>query len=170
MQANRDSNKFLEMLENHKGIIYKIVNSYCRDEESRKDLSQEIIIQLWKSFDRYDNRFKYSTWVYRIALNVSISFYRKEKKRSEISHPLPENLFSVHGIDDAVEKNNLNNLLMEFISELKELDRALIILFLDEKSHKEISEILGLTETNVATKISRIKKLLKQRFSQINKE
>ena len=166
----KDSNKFLEMLENHKGIIYKIVNSYCKDEEDRKDLSQEIIVQLWKSFDKYDNKFKYSTWIYRIALNVSISFYRKEKRRSEISYPLPENLFSVQGNDDIEEKNYLNKLLKDFIAELKELDRALIILYLDEKSHKEIAEILGLTETNVATKISRIKKLLKQKFSQINKE
>ena len=166
----KDSNKFLEKLENHKGIIYKIVNSYCKDEEDRKDLSQEIIVQLWKSFDKYDNKFKYSTWIYRIALNVSISFYRKEKRRSEISHSLPENLFSVQGNDDIEEKNYLNKLLKDFIAELKELDRALIILYLDEKSHKEIAEILGLTETNVATKISRIKKLLKQKFSQINKE
>jgi len=170
MQTNKDSNKFLEMLDDHKGIIYKIVNSYCRDEEDRKDLAQEIIIQLWKSFDRYDSRFKYSTWIYRIALNVSISFYRKEKRRSEISYPLPENLFSVHANDDAEEKSYLTKLLTEFISELKELDRALIILYLDEKSHKEISEILGLTETNVGTKIGRIKKLLKQKFLQINKE
>ena len=170
MYSTMDSNKFLEMLEKHKGIIYKIVNSYCKDEEDRKDLAQEIIVQLWKSFDKYDSKFKYSTWIYRIALNVSISFYRKEKRRSEISHPLQEYMFSFQENDDTVEKNYLNKLLKDFIAELKELDRALIILYLDEKSHKEIAEILGLTETNVATKISRIKKLLKQKFSQINKE
>ena len=170
MDPETKSNKFLEMLECHKGIIYKIVNSYSRDEENRKDLAQEIIIQLWKSFNNYDDHFKYSTWVYRIALNVSISFYRKEKRRGEISHPLPDNLFSIQADDEDEDKNYLNRLLNEFISELKELDRALVILYLDEKSHKEISEILGLTETNVATKISRIKKLLKQRFSKTEME
>ena len=170
MNQDIESQKFLEMLEGHKGIIYKIVNSYCKDEEDRKDLTQEIIIQLWKSFEKYDDRYKYSTWVYRIALNVSISFYRKEKKRGEISNPLPDNLFSIQADNETEEKDYLSKLLKEFISELKELDRALIILYLDEKSHKEISEILGLTETNVATKIGRIKKLLKQKFSKIERE
>ena len=68
---------FLNVIDNHKGIIYKIANSYCREQEVREDLVQEIIIQLWQSFDSYNDQFKYSTWVYRIALNTAISYYRK---------------------------------------------------------------------------------------------
>lgn len=77
---------FEKLIQEHKGIIYKVTNAYCKDEEDRKDLIQEITVQLWKSFDNYDPKFKHSTWIYRIALNVSISFYRKEKKeqRSQI--------------------------------------------------------------------------------------
>ena len=119
MDPETKSNKFLEMLECHKGIIYKIVNSYSRDEENRKDLAQEIIIQLWKSFNNYDDHFKYSTWVYRIALNVSISFYRKEKRRGEISHPLPDNLFSIQADDEDKDKNYLNRLLNNLFFNLK---------------------------------------------------
>ncbi len=100
-------------------------------------------------------------------------FHFTGKKKEEVKfHILSRKIYFriFQGNDDIEEKNYLNKLLKDFIAELKELDRALIILYLDEKSHKEIAEILGLTETNVATKISRIKKLLKQKFSQINKE
>jgi len=71
--------KFIEILDSHKRMIYKVVNSYCVNQEDRKDLEQEIIIQLWKSFDNYNPDFSYSTWIYRIALNVAISFFRKQK-------------------------------------------------------------------------------------------
>ena len=80
--------QFSALIEEHKGIIYKIANSYCRNAEDRKDLIQEIIVHLWKSHDRYDDRFKLSTWIYRIALNVAISAYRREKKRSDRVSPL----------------------------------------------------------------------------------
>src|ERR1700676_436877 len=82
--------QFSALIEEHKGIIYKIANSYCRNAEDRKDLIQEIVVHLWKSYTRYDDRFKLSTWTYRIALNVSISAYRREKKRSERVSPLEE--------------------------------------------------------------------------------
>jgi RNA polymerase sigma factor (sigma-70 family) len=156
---------FEKLIQEHKGIIYKVTSAYCKNEEDRKDLIQEIIVQLWKSFERYDPQFKHSTWIYRIALNVSISFYRKEKKRTEIAHPLSESIIKC---SDASEKNTDQEtsiqLLHTFIAELKELDRALMLLYLEEKTHKEIAEIIGITETNVATRIGRIKMILKQRF------
>lgn len=161
---------FNSVIDKHKGIIYQVANSYCRNEEDRKDLMQEIIIHLWQSFDRYDNLYKYSTWIYRIALNVAISFYRKESRRKRIADPLSENLI-ISAPDGEHEETETNlHLLKQFISELKELDRALMILYLEEKSHKEMAEILGLSETNIATKIGRIKKKLKQKFFTVNKE
>jgi RNA polymerase sigma-70 factor (ECF subfamily) len=165
MEPELKSDQFLAVVETYKGLIYKIANSYCNHAEDRKDLVQEIIVQLWKSFDRYDNQYKQSTWIYRISLNVAISFYRKENRRKEISNPLSESILSFADTIPVPEKETNLALLQQFISELKELDKALMLLYLDEKSHKEISEIIGITETNVATKISRIKVLLKQKFS-----
>lgn len=161
------SDVFLSVIEGNKGIIYKIANSYCKIPEDRKDLVQEIILQLWKSFDKYNDEYKYSTWIYRIALNVAISFYRKENRIRQISNPLSEGILHFADVDDTREKEEAIGFLQRFIAELKELDKALMLLYLDEKSHREIAEIIGITETNVATKIGRIKNILKQKFSTI---
>ncbi len=158
---------FLNLVEQNKGIIYKVANSYCKDSESREDLVQEIIIQLWKAFDRYDDRFKVSTWMYRIALNVAISFYRKDSSRKKSEIPITKSAVDVSEELPATELEANLNLLQRFIAELKELDRALMLLYLEENTHKEIADILGVTETNVATKISRIREKLRMRFSQI---
>lgn len=158
---------FLTVVEEHKGIIYKIANSYCQDSEDRKDLIQEILIQIWKSFDKYNNQFKYSTWIYRIALNVAISFYRKENSRKIISNSFNNEFLNLSETNFSDEKEQKLNALHQFISELKDLDKALMLLYLDEKSHKEMADILGISETNVATKINRIKIIMKQKFSLI---
>jgi RNA polymerase sigma factor (sigma-70 family) len=166
MQTEK-SDIFLLVLETNKGIIYKVANVYCIHAEDRKDLIQEIIVQLWKSFDRYNDEYKYTTWIYRIALNVAISFYRKENRRKQLTDPLSDNIVSL--VDDrAVFEINKNiGYLNQFIAGLKELDKALMLLYLEEKSHKEIAEITGISETNVSTKIGRIKKILKQKFSTV---
>lgn len=161
---NSTTSDFIQVIEQHKGILYKIINSYCNNEEDRKDLFQEIVIHLWKSFEKYDAKFRYSTWIYRIALNVSISFYRKENRRKKISAPMPEHLFVFSEVNLTDEKEQNINLLQQFISNLKELDKGLMLLYLEQKSYKEIAEIIGITETNVATKIARIKTTLKQQF------
>lgn len=162
-----NSETFFSVVEANKGIIYKVVNSYCKDLEDRKDLTQEILIQLWKSFDNYNDQYKRSTWIYRIALNVSISFYRKENSRQKLIYPLTNYIIGVSAISDAPEKETNHILLEQFISELKDFDKAIALLYLEEKSYKEIAEVMGITETNVATKISRIKEKLKQNFSNI---
>ena len=162
--------QFIKTIDEHKKIIYKIVNSYCQNKEDRKDLEQEIIIQLWNSFDKYNSDYKYTTWMYRIALNVAISFYRKEKKWS-IKNDFynEESIFKIEE-DTSEEQTELNyhlKLLQEFIHNLNELNKALMLLYLEEKSYEEIAEILGITKTNVATKISRIKLKLKKEFQNI---
>ena len=165
MTSSKEDNVFLSVIEQHKGIIYKIANSYCKNTEDRKDLIQEIVFQLWRSFGRYNDQYKYSTWLYRIALNVAISFYRKDSKRTDRTSGLTADIIIV-----AEEKEDTGpqlQLLQRFISELPELDRAIMILYLEEKSYREIADILGLTETNIATKISRIKNKLKNKFSTI---
>ena len=157
---------FSTLIDTHKGIIYRIANLYCTHVEERKDLVQEILFQVWKSFDRYNDQYKHSTWIYRIALNVAISFYRKEKSRRKISSPYPEAIFNMAEELPPTPATGDIVLLQQFISELKELDKAVMLLYLEAKSHKEIAEIIGITETNVATKIGRIKKQLKQKFLQ----
>ncbi len=164
MNTAGEKDTFLSVIEANKGIIYKIANSYCKDPEDRKDLFQEIVSHLWRSFNKYSDQYKYSTWIYRIALNVAISFYRKENRRKAVSSPLSESVFSLMDFDETKEMESNLRLLQQFIQELKDLDKALMLLYLEEKSHREIAEIIGITETNVATKIGRIKLLLKQKF------
>ena len=147
------------------GKVFKICNSYCKSAIDREDLAQEIIFQLWKSWAKYDSNYKLSTWMYRIALNVAISFYRKERKSNETTVLLGDHIIEMadEKLEDGLDKNL--SALQQFINELKPLDKALIILYLEEKSHKEIADIMGITTTNVATKVGRIKDQLKQRFS-----
>ena len=165
----KDSSSFLQVIDANKGIIYKVANSYCRDEENRKDLIQEIVLQLWLSYPKYDPNFKLSTWMYRIALNVSISFYRKENRRGRISQPFPDEIISFSTEENPAEIQEDLQLLQQFIKELKEIDRAVILLYLEGNSQQEIGDILGLSLANVSTKVSRIKQTLKQKFKTLNK-
>jgi RNA polymerase sigma factor (sigma-70 family) len=157
--------EFTRLVRENKRIIYKICNSYCSNKDDRDDLAQEIIYNLWKSFNSFNSEFRFSTWMYRIALNVAISFYRQEKKFKN-NNPISEGLIVFEEKPEEkteVEKNL--GLLQGFINELKEVDKAIILLYLDDKSHREIAEITGFTATNVATKINRIKDKLRTNFS-----
>lgn len=156
---------FQEVIGQHQGILYKVARLYCQTDEDRKDLVQEMLFQLWRSFDKYDDRFKYSTWIYRIALNVAISFYRKSSAKKEQTAAIEE-AENIVILPESNETDSRLMLLEKFINELKELDKALITLYLEEKSHQEISEILGISISNVATKVGRIKEKLKQRFAE----
>lgn len=161
LQANKD--QFLHLIQHNKKLIFKVCNTYCSDPEDRKDLVQEVIIQLWRSYATYNNKYKLSTWMYRIALNTAISFYRSNKKHSQTA-PISDFILEIpeeapsHDLDDKVTQ------LYQFINQLNKLDKALMILYLDNNSYKDMGEILGISETNVATKISRIKQHLKQQF------
>ncbi len=162
-EANKD--ELLKLISENKGIILKICNSYCQNKNDREDLAQEIIIQLWKSGRSFNPDFKFTTWMYRVALNVAISFYRKEKKWNN-TFPLEENHWHVYESPDSKSQmEDEVNILQKHISQLKEFDKALILLYFEEKSYKEIAEIIGISETNVATKLSRIKEKLKQSIS-----
>ena len=166
MKDETGKQAFLKLIQDNKAIIYKICHAYCPAKNEREDLAQEIIYQLWKSGHSFNEEYKFSTWMYRIALNVAISFYRKEKAKRPLT-VLPEQM---PDIEDKVVNDGEDNikLLHQFISELKELDKAMMLLYLEEKTYAEIADIIGITETNVATKISRIKDKLKLRFSTIN--
>ena len=160
---------FILMIGENKGIIYKIANAYSRSAEDQEDLVQEIILQLWSSFNNYNPEFKITTWIYRIALNVSISHYRKDTVRKKYTTPLIED-FAKHSDTGSDDKDEDIRLLRQFIQELDEMNRALIILYLDGNSHQEIANVLNISVSNVGTKINRIKERLRNKFKQIKND
>jgi RNA polymerase sigma factor (sigma-70 family) len=151
---------FQSRIEEHKKVLYKVCNSYCRDRDARDDLAQEIIIQLWQSFEKYDESRRFSTWMYRIALNVAISFYRREKTRTRYVISDEEHL--LEAANESESQSDEIRVLYEFIDGLDSLNKALVLLYLDGNNYQEIAEIVGISETNVATKISRLKSKMKQ--------
>ena len=165
MDKQKQQQLFEEIIEQHKGILFKVARAYCLDVEDRQDLIQEMMIQIWQSIHKYNNQYKISTWLYRISLNVAISFYRKSSTRAKKYTELNEQMVETP-VEDKSEKERQLNLLEQFISKLKEIDKALMILYLEDKSHTEIAEILGMSVSNVGTKIGRLKNKLKSQFSQ----
>ncbi len=163
MDKQQNTGSFETLIEQHKGLVYKVAHIYCKNAEDRKDLIQEIIIQLWQSWHRYNAAYSLSTWMYRVALNTAISFYRKDSRRKKPELPLQEDMLLLTD-DPAPETEQQLNLLQQFIAELQDLDRALMLLYLEEKPYREIAVILGLSESNVATRAGRVKEKLKRRF------
>ncbi len=162
---------FAKLIEEHKLILYKVANSYCRNQDDRPDLIQEVLIQLWFSFDRFDGRSKFSTWMYQIALNVAISFYRSGKRRIQDAIPLDEPGLEIGMTDQLLpEMGDDLRLLYQAISQLDDMNRALILLYLDGYKHIEIAEIIGISETNVATRINRIKQRLREDLDTMQKK
>ncbi|MDR2010870.1 MAG: sigma-70 family RNA polymerase sigma factor [Bacteroidales bacterium] len=160
-----DKEKFIAIIKEHQALIYKVCHSYCQEAENRNDLQQDILLQLWYSMEKFDGRVKFSTWVYRIALNTAISFYRKNKKHQEKKTSIDESIISLPEMEaDNSQKENIT-ILYRFINNLNHFDKALILLYLDDFKYEEIAEILGISKTNVATKISRIKQTLKNQIS-----
>ncbi|RYZ28995.1 MAG: sigma-70 family RNA polymerase sigma factor [Chitinophagaceae bacterium] len=166
MDKKKQQQLFEEIIEQHKGILFKVARTYCPNEDDRQDLIQEIMIQIWHSIHKYNDRYKISTWLYRISLNVAISFYRKHSTRANKFSELTEGLVEIL-IEEKSETEQQLNLLERFISELKEIDKALMILYLEDKRHHEIAEILGMSASNVGTKLGRIKDKIKARFSHL---
>ena len=160
-----EKDQFVSLIKENQNLIFKICHSYCADPENRKDLQQEILIQLWKSFAKFDGRVKITTWMYKVALNTAIFYYRNSSKHDNNKVPLDASIISLPHLEPEVELDERITQLYTFIGKLTELDKALILLYLDDNKQKDIAEILGLSETNVATKISRIKKNLKEQFN-----
>lgn len=158
---NEQEALFLRVIEEHKRIIYKVCFVYAKDEDTINDLYQEVVLNLWKALPRFRNESKLSTWVYRIALNTCVSYLRLSKRQPQ-TVPL---LLSMSGIfADEQDKENLKEL-YRLIGRLGEMERAVILLWLDEKSYKEISEILGISPSVVGVRINRIKAKLREMSS-----
>ncbi|MBB3275179.1 RNA polymerase sigma-70 factor (ECF subfamily) [Pseudoxanthomonas sp. OG2] len=153
---------FAEQLERHRGIVFKVAGTYCRNPDDRAELAQEIASQLWQAYPRFDPARPFSTWMYRIALNVAISFVRDNSRRHRHAVPLDDQLHDIadpHAADPQAEQQV--RALHRFIHAQAPLDRALLLLYLEDRGYRDISEILGISETNVATKISRLKQRIR---------
>lgn len=165
--GNVKQDDFVQLVREHQKIIFKICHSYCQNPQDWQDLEQEILLQLWRAMPRYDGRVQLSTWIYKVALNTAIAFYRKEKK-----HRLPKKAIDekVLAMPDPAGSTILNEQLVTlnlFIGQLPALNKALILLYLEDYSQEEIASILGISRTNVSTKLSRIKKHLQKQFKKI---
>lgn len=159
MQDQREL-AFVQLLEENQNIIHKVCRIYTSDPDSHKDLFQEVTLQLWKAFPNFRGDSKFSTWMYRVALNTAITLYRKNKRTPQtnpidgIAHRL-----SSEPDDEVVEQQM--KLMYEAIKQLNDIEKALVFLYLEDKDYREISETLGITEVNARVKMNRVKTRLR---------
>jgi RNA polymerase sigma-70 factor (ECF subfamily) len=161
----RNEADFVARVEQHAGIVRKVAMSYSRTPADRRDLEQEIVAQLWKAWPGYDGRRPFATWMYRVALNVAISIARSQRWQAPDTASLDDGEVAALGDADTAEREHGVAELMAFITGLDELNRALILLYLEGQSYAEIADVLGISETNVATKINRAKQTLRARMN-----
>lgn len=147
---------FVTQLEENQNIVHKICRLYTNDQQAHNDLFQEITIQLWKAFPKFRGDSKFSTWMYRVALNTAITLYRKKKRRIDTaSFESVSFKIKAEPYDDTIEEQL--KLMYSAVKTLNDIDKALVFLYLEDKNYKEISETLGITEVNARVKMNRIK-------------
>jgi len=152
--------EFLERIELHKGIIYKIAKMYMDNSSDQEDLFQEIIYQVWKSYASFMGQSQFSSWMYRVALNTAIVFLKKDKKKINTSADMPENLAVEE--DFSQEKELQLEHFYQALQQLEKIEKALIFYYLEDYTHKEISESLGISEVNARVKLNRAKNKIKE--------
>ena len=152
--------QFVTELENNQNIVHKVCTLYTNDRDSHKDLFQEITIQLWKAYPKFRGDAKFSTWMYRVALNTAITLYRKSK-RSIQTQDYESVIFKIKADEyDETEELQLK-LMYKAVKQLGDIDKALVFLYLEDKNYSEISETLGISEVNARVKMNRIKTKLR---------
>ncbi|MEN0048965.1 MAG: sigma-70 family RNA polymerase sigma factor [Bacteroidota bacterium] len=150
---------FVQLIQEHEGIIFKITTIYVKAQVDQQDLYQEIVYQLWKSYDSFQGKSKRSTWLYRVALNTAITRKRKRQKSVD-TLPIDQVVLNQMEIKDHLMEERVQTLYTH-IQQLNTLEKGLIFLFLEGKKHEEIAQITGLSKTNVGTRLARIKQKLK---------
>ncbi len=161
---------FRALLDDQKRTLYKVAYVYCRDIEERHDLIQEMAIQLWRSWGRFDGRASASTWTYRVAMNVAISHRRREGRRLSAAAPLEIGLNVADAETAFGPKDDRTQVLHALIEGLDEMNRGLVLLYLDGFNHAEIADMLGTTAGNVGTRLGRIKIELQDQLRQTKLE
>lgn len=153
--------EFLQVIQKNQGIIHKVCNIYCDLEEDRNDLFQEIVAQLWKSFPSFRKESKFSTWMYRVALNTAITSFKKDKRRPDQSRLTYEN-FQIEDDGQSSEIEENIRQMHRAVAQLTGIEKSIVLLFLENKKYEEIAEITGITQNYVRVKMNRIKKKLKK--------
>ena len=153
--------EFIQIVQKNQGIIHKVCNIYCDVQEDRNDLFQEIVAQLWKSFSTFQNRSKFSTWMYRVALNTAITSFKKAKRRPDQNRLTYDN-FQIE--DDSYDTETEENIkqLHQAVAQLSGVEKSIVLLYFENKKYEEIAEITGITQNYVRVKMNRIKKKLKK--------
>jgi RNA polymerase sigma factor (sigma-70 family) len=151
---------FTALLEEHRRLVFKVANTYARGRADVEDLAQEIAAQSWRSFPTYDPSRSFSTWLYRIALNVAISWLRAEAPRRRRFVPYDEQLHDA-SVSKEFNADDGSRILRGFIDSQGPFDRALLLLYLEDRSSAEIAEILGISTTLLTTRINRLKERLR---------
>ncbi|CAN5156957.1 sigma-70 family RNA polymerase sigma factor [soil metagenome] len=154
--------QFTRVIKLNQGLIFKVAALYTNSLEDREDLYQEIVFQLWKSFGTFNEQSKLSTWMYRVAMNTAI-YNLKSSKRKVNTIPIDFESERFADVLDKTEEERIK-VLYEHIQTLNLLEKGIILLYLEEKSHLEIASIIGITTSNVGTKIARIKEKLKSQI------
>lgn len=165
MKPQEQEAEFVSLLEENQNIVHKICRLYTQTEAEHKDLFQEISIQLWRSFDRFEGKSKFTTWMYRVGLNTAITLYRKNKKRLD-TNPLNDEISLIELDQYDPEVDEQLNWLYETIEEFSEIDKALVLLYLEDKRYDEIAQTLGISAVNARVKMNRIKQRLKKMIKQ----
>lgn len=150
----RNKEEFLELVFPHQALIHKICRTYRDSKEDREDLFQEIIYQLWKAYPQFQEKSKLSTWMYRIGLNTAIATFRKPTIQQS---PLEDYHSDAVSVGESTSETEANDIMHYAIRHLNEADRAFLTLYFEDISHQEIGEILGISENNVAVRLTRIK-------------
>ena len=152
--------QFVTALESNQNIVHKVCTLYTNNRDSHNDLFQEITIQLWKAYPKFRGESKFSTWMYRVALNTAITLYRKSKRTIQ-TQDYESVIFKIKSDEyDDTEEQNLK-LMYKAVKQLGDIDKALVFLYLEDKNYSEISETLGITEVNARVKMNRIKTKLR---------
>lgn len=152
---------FAALVGQHRGVVFKVAHTYCWHQDDRDDLVQDILAQLWRAYPSYDAARPFPTWMYRVALNVAISWVRGPGARQRVTVPFDADLHDLPGAAADPVADERQRALSQVIQGLDPLNRALLLLYLDDHSYRDIAAVLGLSETNVATKISRLKQRIK---------
>ncbi|MFN4285813.1 MAG: RNA polymerase sigma factor [Lacibacter sp.] len=160
MTNKEQEQEFIALMQQHQALLYKICRVYVTHEADREDLYQEMVIQLWKSYSGFRGDSKFSTWMYRIALNTAISSLRKKSRKISISYPETIPRIAEEGKDNSYEEQI--NTLYAAIAQLTELERAVVTLYLEDKSYEEMEEILGFSKGALRVKMNRIKQKLRK--------
>ncbi len=150
---------FIESIAQHQNIIHKVCNVYMSDAQDKKDLFQEVVLSAWKGFRNFKGEAKFSTWLYRVALNTAITFYRKEK--NQLRTAVLNEGYADSFMDIPPGEEEQLTAMYRAIAQLSAVDKALVMLYLEDYNYNDIGDIMGISANNVAVKMNRIKTKLK---------